>query len=185
MSSYLPSVIRQFRFYKNLAERAISQCSDKQIFEASNENSNCIAIIVQHIAGNMLSRWTDPFETDGEKDWRNRDQEFELLITTKTELMIRWEKAWALFLEFLNNLSPDQLEELVYIRNMGHTLTEAINRQMAHYAYHIGQIVFQAKQFNTLEEWNSLSIPKGQSKVYNANKFKKEKKRQHFTDDKI
>jgi len=130
----------------------------------------------------MLSRWTDFLTSDGEKEWRNRDQEFEDLIKTKAQLLQRWEEGWACLYKALASVNEDNFEQLVYIRNQGHTIVEAVNRQLAHYAYHIGQIVFIGRMIKG-EEWVSLSIPKGGSKVYNEGKFKQEKRRGHFTDE--
>jgi hypothetical protein len=132
----------------------------------------------------MLSRWTDFLTTDGEKEWRNRDGEFEIGLETKEELMQLWKNGWDCFFDAINSLQPEQLSQIIYIRNEGQTAMDAINRQLAHYPYHIGQIVFYAKMLKTTE-WNSLSIPKNKSNDYNADKFSKEKTLKHFTDDEI
>ncbi len=129
----------------------------------------------------MLSRWTDFLTTDGEKDWRNRDAEFENDITSKQEMIDKWNEGWNVFLETLKSLKSEDLEKIIYIRNQGHTVLEAINRQLAHYPYHVGQIVFIGKM--CAEHWDSLSIPKGKSNTYNAEKFSKPKERGHFTDE--
>jgi hypothetical protein len=134
--------------------------------------------------GNMLSRWTDFLTTDGEKEWRNRDAEFEEILKTKTELLAHWEKGWQCLFDALNSLQPKQLNEIIYIRNEGHTILEAINRQLAHYPYHIGQIVFYAKMIKK-SEWQSLSIPKNKSISYNSDKFSQEKSIKNFTDDEL
>lgn len=182
--SYLESIRKQFLYYKLLGEKAMDQLESEQLFIALNEESNSIATIVKHLSGNMLSRWTDFLTSDGEKDWRNRDSEFEDTIKTKAELLATWNKAWKCFLDVINSLEANQLSHIIYIRNEGHTVIEAINRQLAHYPYHIGQIVFLAKMLKK-QEWISLSIPKNKSTSYNADKFSKEKKIQNFTDDEI
>jgi hypothetical protein len=124
-----------------------------------NEDSNSIAMIVQHMAGNMLSRWTDFLTTDGEKEWRMRDDEFEVVLQTRDQMMQQWEKGWNCLFRALESLDAGQLQNIVYIRNEAHTVTEAINRQVAHYSYHVGQIVFLAKIMKE-GEWDSLSIPR-------------------------
>lgn len=179
---YLESVKKQFLYYKLLGEKAINQLAEEQLFVALNDDTNSIALIVKHLSGNMLSRWTDFLTTDGEKDFRNRDGEFENNWSTKEEVMAHWDKGWNCFLNSLESLQPEQLNTIIYIRNEGHTVMEAINRQLAHYPYHIGQIVFSAKQLKN-GDWESLSIPKNKSQSYNATKFAQEKKRQHFTDE--
>lgn len=183
-NSYLESVKKQFLYYKTLGEKAIDQLEPEQLFIAVNEDTNSIATIIQHISGNMLSRWTDFLTSDGEKEWRNRDGEFETTIQTKEEVLESWNKGWDCFFNALNSLTPDQLTTIIYIRNEGHTVVEAINRQLAHYPYHIGQIVFYAKMLKK-REWNSLSIPKNKSNSYNADKFAKEKSIKNFTDDEL
>lgn len=178
---YLNSVLKQFEYYKMLGEKTFSQLNDEQLFWQYNAESNSIAIIIQHLSGNMLSRWTDFLTTDGEKDWRNRDAEFELLITSKQELIKIWNEGWKCLLSALNALSEKDLQKTIYIRNQGHTVTEAINRQLAHYPYHIGQIVFIGKMLSS--NWHSLSIAKGKSKTYNTEKFAKPKTLEHFTNE--
>lgn len=181
---YLESVKKQFLYYKTLGEKAMEQLEPEQLFISVNDDTNSIAVIVKHLSGNMLSRWTDFLTTDGEKDWRNRDNEFENTIKTKEELLNVWNKGWDCFLNAINALTPQQLETIIYIRNEGHTVVEAINRQLAHYPYHVGQIVFYAKMLKQTE-WNSLSIPKNKSDSYNADKFSKEKSIKNFTDDEL
>lgn len=182
--SYLESVKKQFLYYKMLGEKAIDQLESQQLFIALNEDTNSIATIIKHISGNMLSRWTDFLTSDGEKEWRNRDAEFENDLQSKEEVLETWNKGWNVFFDALNNLSPEQLSQIIYIRNEGHTVIEAINRQLAHYPYHIGQIVFYAKQLKN-GSWDSLSIPKNKSGNYNAEKFAKEKEIKNFTDDEL
>lgn len=181
---YLTSVIKQFLYYKSLGEKAIDQLEENQLMAFSNENTNSISVIVKHLSGNMLSRWTDIFTTDGEKPWRTRDAEFENTINTKSELLSVWNNGWDCFFETLNSLKTTDLDKVIYIRNEGHSVMDAINRQLAHYPYHIGQIVFYCKQLKT-SSWNSLSIPKNNSDAYNANKFAQEKSIKHFTDSEL
>ncbi len=186
---YLESVKKQFLYYKVLGEKAIAQLEPEQLFVAANEDTNSIATIVKHLSGNMLSRWTDFMISDGEKEWRNRDGEFDSHIhgndkAASEEMMLLWDEGWNCFLTTLNTLTADQLHNIIYIRNEGHTVIEAINRQLAHYPYHIGQIVFYAKMLKQ-EEWTSLSIPRNKSNTYNADKFSKEKSIKNFTDDEL
>lgn len=182
--SYLESVKKQFLYYKMLGEKAIDQLEPHQLFVAINEDTNSIATIIKHISGNMLSRWTDFLTSDGEKEWRNRDAEFENDLQSKEEVLKIWDKGWDCLLNALNSLKPEQLSDIIYIRNEGHTVIEAINRQLAHYPYHIGQIVFYAKQLKN-SSWGSLSIPRNKSGNYNAEKFAKEKEIKNFTDDEL
>ena len=178
---YLESTKKLFTYYKKLGDDAIAQVADEKLFFQPTEDSNSIAIIVQHIAGNMLSRWTDFLTTDGEKDWRNRDAEFETNITNRQEMLEYWNKGWNCLFDAINSLTETDLEKTIYIRNEGHTVVEAINRQLAHYPYHVGQIIFLAKMLST-NEWKSLSIPKNKSQDYNQDKFSKEKGDAFFTD---
>ena len=182
--SYLESVKKQFLYYKMLGEKAIDQLEPTQLFIAVNEDTNSIATIIKHISGNMLSRWTDFLTSDGEKEWRNRDGEFENDLQSKEEVLEIWNKGWNCLENALESLKPEQLSDIIYIRNEGHTVIEAINRQLAHYPYHVGQIVFYAKQLKN-SEWHSLSIPKNKSGNYNAEKFAKEKEIKNFTDDEL
>jgi hypothetical protein len=181
-TSYLESVKKQFLYYKMLGEKAMEQLEPEQLFVSTNEDTNSIAVIVKHLSGNMLSRWTDFLTTDGEKETRNRDAEFENDLHTKEEVLTAWNTGWGCFLAALENLQPEQLSEIIYIRNEGHTVIEAINRQLAHYPYHIGQIVFYAKQLKN-SDWDSLSIPKNKSNSYNATKFAQEKTIKNFTEE--
>lgn len=182
--SYLESVKKQFLYYKALGEKAIEQLEPDQLFISVNEDTNSIATIIKHISGNMLSRWTDFLTSDGEKEWRNRDSEFENDLKSKDEVLKIWNKGWNCLENALNSLKPEQLSDIIYIRNEGHTVIEAINRQLAHYPYHVGQIVFYAKQLKK-NSWESLSIPKNKSENYNAEKFAKEKEIKNFTDDEL
>ena len=183
-SVYLESIKKQFQYYKTIAEKAIEQLEEHQLSEAKNEDNNSIATIIKHLSGNMLSRWTDFLTSDGEKEWRNRDAEFENNLQTKASVLQEWSKGWNCFFEAIDGLKPENLSEIIYIRNEGHTVLEAINRQLAHYPYHIGQIVFIAKQLKN-SEWNSLSIPKNNYDKYNYDKFLKEKSIKHFTDEEL
>ncbi|MBE8723907.1 DUF1572 family protein [Flavobacterium hungaricum] len=182
--SYLESVRKQFLYYKMLGEKAMEQLEAQQLFIAVNDDTNSIAAIIKHLSGNMLSRWTDFLTSDGEKEWRNRDAEFEVDLQSKEAVLDIWNKGWNCLESALNSLRPEQLSDIVYIRNEGHTVIEAINRQLAHYPYHVGQIVFYAKQLKK-SEWTSLSIPKNKSQNYNAEKFAKEKEIKNFTDDEL
>lgn len=181
---YLESVKKQFAYYKVLGEKAMEQLEPEQLFVSVNDDTNSIATIVKHLSGNMLSRWTDFLISDGEKEWRNRDAEFAATLTSKKELLKVWDEGWHCFQTTLNALTADQLHTIIYIRNEGHTVVEAINRQLAHYPYHVGQIVFYAKMLKK-EPWTSLSIPRNHSNTYNADKFSKEKSIKHFTDDEL
>jgi len=180
--SYLKSTLKLFMYYKELGEKTFEQIPDDKLFYQPNPQSNSIATIVKHLHGNMLSRWTDFLTTDGEKEWRKRDEEFNNDIKSKKELLQKWQNGWDCLLNTLKSLTEEDFEKEIFIRNMGHTVTEAINRQVAHYAYHTGQIVFLGKLINN-EDWKSLSIPKGASKNYNKDKFSKPKRNTHFTDD--
>jgi len=181
-NSYLSSIIKQFEYYKSLGDKTFIQLTDEQIHWQYNNESNCVAIIVKHIVGNMLSRWTNFLTEDGEKTWRERDEEFKDTYTSKIQMLKAWEQGWECLFNAVKPLEEIQLEQIIYIRNQGHTVTEAINRQLAHYSYHIGQIVFLGKMISD-ENWKSLSIPKGASTKYNQEKFSKEKGKRHFTED--
>jgi hypothetical protein len=179
--NFLISVTKQFNFYKMLGEKTFEQLPAEKLFWKPNEQSNSAANIVKHLWGNMLSRWTDFLTSDGEKEWRDRDREFEDDIKSKEELFQKWTEGWKVLMDNLESLTEEDLDKTVYIRNQGHSVMEAINRHLAHYAYHIGQIVFIGKICS--ENWVSLSIPKGNSKQYNSEKFSKPKSQEHFTDD--
>lgn len=181
-SDYLKSAKKQFEYYKQLGEKTFAQVSDEQLFWQINGESNSIGTIVKHLHGNMLSRWTDFLTSDGEKEWRNRDSEFENDIKTRKELLDKWNEGWTCLFKALNSITINDLNREIYIRNQGHSVTEAINRQLAHYPYHVGQIVFIGKVVCDMN-WTSLSIPKGDSKSYNAEKFSQPKERKHFTDE--
>lgn len=182
MESYLESIKKQFEYYKNLGDKAFNQLSFDELKNEIAKDSNSVAIIVKHIAGNMLSRWANFLTEDGEKEWRQRDLEFHDTYESKDEIIAHWNKGWRCLFDALKPLTVSDLERIIYIRNQGHTVTEAINRQLSHYAYHIGQIVFLGKVLKG-KHWESLSIPKGDSSKFNKEKFSKEKSRTHFTDD--
>ena len=179
--NFLESSIKFFEYYKKLGEGAIAQLTDSEVLYQPNEASNSIALIVHHISGNMLSRFTDFLTTDGEKPWRNREQEFNESYRDKKTMMQAWENGWECLFKALKDLQPSDLSKIIYIRNEGQTVLEAIQRQLAHYPHHIGQILFQAKVLKG-SAFKSLSIPKGNSESYNQSKFAKEKERTHPTD---
>ena len=165
---YLDDALRRFRDYKKLAERAFAQISDEEFFRPLDEESNSIAINMKHIAGNMISRWTDFLTTDGEKPERNRDLEFVMLPeTSKNDMLAYWERGWQCVFEAVEPLKPEDLMRTIRVRGQDHTVVQAINRQLAHYAYHVGQIVFLAKHFKS-SEWQNLSVPKNRSAEFNA-----------------
>ena len=165
---YLDEAFRSLRGHKRLADGAIAQLSDEEFFALPDAESNSVAIVVKHMAGNMRSRFTDFLTTDGEKPDRNRDQEFTIAAgATRTEILDAWEKNWQLVFDALGALSGDDLAREVTIRGEPHSVLQAINRQVAHYAYHAGQIVFLAKHWKG-SEWKTLSVPKGQSAAVNA-----------------
>lgn len=182
MESYLTSVTKQFEYYKSLGDKTFDQLSFDDMLWQSDAHSNSVSIIAKHIVGNMLSRWTNFLTEDGEKEWRNRDDEFISDFSSKEEIIAAWESGWFCLFKAIKPLNQEDLESIIYIRNGGHTVTEAINRQLAHYAYHVGQIVFLGKLLKG-DDWKSLSIPKGDSSKYNQDKFSKEKGKRHFTDD--
>lgn len=157
--NYLLSAKKQFIYYKSIADKAIAPLTDEQLNWQYNAQSNSIAIIIKHIAGNSISRWTNFLTTDGEKEWRNRDDEFENQDLSKQQLLALWEKGWQCLFDALDSVDDIALDTIIYIRKEKHTITEAINRQLAHLPYHIGQIIYIAKMVEG-ENWQSLSIPK-------------------------
>lgn len=171
-NEYLKIVQERFESVKNLGDKTISQLSEEDIHWKLNEASNSIAIIAKHLSGNMISRWSNFLTSDGEKTYRNRDREFEDDIPTKQEMITIWEKGWKTLLDTLNGLESEDLLKNITIRGEKHTVLEAIERQMAHYAYHVGQIVYIGKQLKG-ENWETLSIPKGKSEEYLQQKLKK------------
>ncbi len=169
-TSYVKDSIDLFRYYKNLADRAMAQCPDAALFTTLDTESNSIAIIVKHMSGNMRSRWSDFLTTDGEKPDRNRDTEFEEPPKTRADLLELWERGWKYVFDALQPLTEADVTRTVTIRNEPHSVMQAINRQVAHYAHHIGQILFLAKHltFTSTVKWQSLSVPRGQSKQFTA-----------------
>ena len=182
MKSYLTSTIKQFEYYKSLGDKTINQLSFTELKKEFLEDSNSISVIIKHMSGNMLSRWTHFLTEDGEKEWRKRDEEFIDSFSTKEELIFAWEAGWRCLFNAITPLNITDIEQIIYIRNQGHSVTEAINRQMMHYAYHVGQLVFLGKLIKG-KQWQSLSISKGKSAEYNNTKFSKNKARRHFTED--
>ncbi|MEE8277979.1 MAG: DUF1572 family protein [Thermoanaerobaculia bacterium] len=167
---YVEDALRQLRKYKELADRAIAQVSGEQMFQALDDESNSIAIVMKHLAGNMRSRWTDFLTSDGEKADRHRDREFELEeADTRERLVAAWEAGWEQAIGAVSAIGWQDLERTVTIRGEPHTVIEAINRQLTHYAYHVGQIVLLARHFAG-GGWQSLSIPKGKSAEYEVSK---------------
>lgn len=180
-TGFLESARKQFAYYKLLGDKTFAQLTDAELCWQYNADTNSVATIVKHLWGNMLSRWTDFLTTDGEKEWRRRDAEFEDDKPTREAMLARWEEGWACLFKALDGLAENDLGRIIYIRNQGHTVLEAINRQLAHYPYHVGQIVHIGKMLRG-EEWQSLSVPRGKSAEYNAEKFSQPKQRGHFTD---
>jgi hypothetical protein len=165
--------IKRFEYYKMLGNQSFEQLSEEQIFWQFNEESNSIAVIVKHIAGNMLSRWTNFLTEDGEKSWRNRDEEFINTFRTKAEVLEYWEKGWTCLFDALNQINEKNLYSTIYIRNEAHSVIDAVFRQLAHYPYHIGQIVYIAKMMKN-DDWKTLSIARNKSQEFNSemkNKF--------------
>jgi uncharacterized damage-inducible protein DinB len=166
-TSYIADSLAVFRQYKTLAERAVAQLSDKQLTQALDPEMNSVALTMKHMAGNMQSRWTDFLTTDGEKPWRARDSEFTAAPATRQELLALWNAGWERVFSALEPLSDQDLGRTVTIRGEAHSVMQAINRQIAHYCYHCGQIVFLAKHLSS-EQWQSLSVPRGKSAEFNT-----------------
>jgi hypothetical protein len=181
-TEYLESVTKQFEYYKMLGQKTIDRLPEEKIFWQYNAESNSIAVIVKHLHGNMLSRWTDFLTSDGEKSWRKRDAEFENDLRTKDAIVALWNAGWNVLFDTLRSLTPDDLEKIIYIRNQGHSVMEAINRQLAHYPYHVGQMVYIGKMILD-SDWETLSIARGKSNDFNADKFAQDKRKAHFTDE--
>ena len=166
-TSYLKDSLDIFRYYKKLGERAMAQCPDDALFESLDAESNSIATVVKHMAGNMRSRWMDFLTTDGEKPGRNRDTEFEDAPKTRAELMELWERGWKYVFDALEPLSDEDLVRTITIRTEPHSVMQAINRQIAHYSYHVGQIVYVAKHLAG-NKWQTLTVPKKKSAEFNT-----------------
>ena len=168
VQNYHQDAVKALRAYKKLAEKAIAQLKDEEFFVTLDEEANSIAVVMKHIAGNAISRWTDFLTSDGEKPDRNRDMEFVIdAQTTKDDVLAYWERGWKCVFDAVEPLTPEDFEKTVLIRGEIHTIVQAINRQLMHYAYHIGQIVFLAKHFRSAE-WKSLSIPRNRSADFNS-----------------
>jgi hypothetical protein len=168
-NSYVKDSIELFRYYKKLAERAIEQCPDEGLFAALDTESNCIAIVVKHMSGNMRSRWSDFLTTDGEKPDRHRDAEFEEPPKTREELLALWEQGWKYLFDALEPLTDADLTGTVTIRTEPHSVMQAINRQVAHYSYHVGQIAYLAKHFAAKSgKWSALTVPRKKSADFNT-----------------
>ena len=163
---YLQTAIKRLRYYKGLGEKTFEQLTDAELHYTPNAASNSIAVIIQHMAGNMLSRWTNFLTEDGEKPWRQRDEEFEVHNYTKQQLLEMWEKGWNCFLDALTSLTENDLLKTIYIREEPLLVIDAINRQLAHYPNHVGQIIYIGKLLKDTS-WQSLSIEKGNSETYN------------------
>ncbi len=181
-TNFITSAIKQFQYYKLLGDRTFEQLNETQLFIKPNEESNSIATIVKHMHGNMLSRWTDFLTTDGEKEWRKRDAEFEHDTVEASSIQALWSEGWNCLFTALNNLTEEDLGKEIFIRNQGQSVMDAIMRQLAHYPYHVGQIVFVGKML-VGEKFLSLSIPKGNSNAFNAEKFAQPKHTAHFADE--
>ncbi len=166
IDNYKADAIQSFRNYKRMAERAMEQVSDDEFFQTIDAESNSIAIIVKHIAGNLHSRWRDFLTTDGEKPDRNRDTEFEMIGDTRGALMQFWESGWQTLFDNIEPLTPEDFSTTIMIRGEPHTVVEAINRQLTHYSYHVGQIVFLAKHLRS-SDWKTLSVPRNKSAEFN------------------
>lgn len=166
IQNYHADALLSFRNYKKLAERAIEQISDEEFFGVIDAESNSIAVVVKHIAGNLHSRWRDFLTSDGEKAFRDRDAEFEMRDETRESLMEFWETGWQTLFENIEPLSADDFSKTITIRGQSHTIIEAINRQLTHYAYHVGQIVFLAKHLKS-SDWKTLSVPRNRSAQFN------------------
>ena len=164
--TFLSSYIKRSTYYKELADKTFAQLSEADFHYQPNDASNSVAIIIQHLVGNMLSRFTNFLTEDGEKEWRNRDTEFEEQQLSKEELLQKWEDGWACVLNAINDLTEDDLLQTITIRTEELTVMDALNRQMAHYPYHVGQIVFIGRMIKN-KDWLSLSIPKGASDAFN------------------
>ncbi|HEY0434487.1 MAG TPA: DinB family protein [Chitinophagaceae bacterium] len=163
---YIHTAVRRLKYYKELGERSFAQLQDEEFHFQPSSESNSIAVIIQHLSGNMLSRWTNFLTEDGEKSWRRRDDEFEVHDYSKEQLIETWDRGWECFLDTLEELRPSDLLRKIHIREEEMTAIDAINRQIAHYCYHIGQIVYVGRLIKN-EDWQNLSIPKGGSQQYN------------------
>ncbi len=173
-TGFLKDTIKRFKYYKELGDKTFEQLNDNDFSYQPNEASNSIAIIIQHMHGNMLSRWTNFLTEDGEKDWRSRDAEFEVFNKSKDELLSLWNNGWRCLLDSLESLQPEDLEKTIHIRTEPLKVYDAILRQLAHYPYHVGQIVYIGRMLKDAE-WKSLSVPKGASEQFNNSMKEKNK----------
>ena len=163
---FLTSVVKRLRYYKELADKTFEQLPEEDLHFAAGEESNSIAIIIQHMHGNMMSRWQDFLTSDGEKEWRQRDAEFEEQHLSKVHLTALWEEGWKCVFDALQSLTVADLEKMIYIRSEPLSVIDAINRQLAHYPYHVGQIIYIGKMIKNTN-WQNLSVPKGKSAEFN------------------
>lgn len=180
-SATLDGSIRLFKYYKMLTKKTVNQLTDEELHHAPSAELNSVAILMKHISGNMISRWTNFRTEDGEKPWRNREKEFNDDIESRKELLEYWEKGWNTLFESLTSIGKDEINDIIYIRNEGHTILEAVERHLAHVAYHTGQIVMLAKWMRG-ESWETLTIPKGKTEKFNQQKFSKPKTRGFYKD---
>lgn len=169
---YIKSALFEFQRYKTLGDKTFDQLGEEDVHWVKSEYDNSMAIIVKHMVGNMLSRWTNFLTEDGEKIWRNRETEFENPYATRAEMIQAWEKGWQCLFKALESINSNNFDSEIKIRNEAHTVFEAVNRQLAHYANHVGQIVYIGKMIKG-NEWVSLSVPKGKSAEFNREKFGK------------
>jgi hypothetical protein len=166
LAEFMSAAINAFEANKRMADRAVAQVPDDKLHVALDANTNSIAVIMKHVAGNLLSRWTDFLTTDGEKPWRNRDHEFVDTFASRAELLDFWERGWACLLTSLKSLKPEDLARTVTIRGEPHSVPLALERSLGHTCYHIGQIV-QVARIHAGDRWNTLTIPRGQSEQFN------------------
>ena len=176
----LQGITKQFEYYRMIAEKAISRLSEEELNLKISTESNSVAMLMRHLTGNLLSRFTDFFTEDGEKSWRNRDEEFADGTYEKIALITEWNKAWEVLFQTLKGIDTTNIEQSVKIRNQEHTIAEAIYRQLSHYPYHIGQIVFIGKLIRN-QDWQSLTIAKNKSQEYNRGKFDNPNSETHFS----
>ncbi|KAA0135412.1 DUF1572 domain-containing protein [Gimesia chilikensis] len=169
-TQFLSATLNVFEAQKQMAERAVAQVSDEGLRTALDAHTNSIAVIMKHVAGNLISRWTDFLTTDGEKPDRNRDDEFVDSFSNRDELLVYWERGWGVLFESLNSLGPEDLKTTVYIRGDAHTVPLAIQRSLGHTCYHVGQIV-QVARIQAGDDWNTLTIPRGQSEQFNKERW--------------
>ena len=166
LADFKTSAITEFKKLKSLGDRSFEQTEEEYFHFQPNDESNSIAIIIQHLHGNMKSRWTYFLSTDGEKADRDRDAEFEEQLLSKEQLILRWNEGWEILFNALEPMTEEDFDKTIYIRSEGHSVIQAINRQLTHYGYHVGQIVYLARSISA-ENWKSLSIPKGGSQAFN------------------